>query len=161
VEKYFNKLIRTNERQIEFGRLLGLNFHGLTVGAAFAMIHETIDKNFNGKELKAASEKQIELGEKFGFDFSKLTTHVASAYIKDILVALNFKSTEEQHIKPGDCVINKYDKEKKEHIVSSIGKEGYIFFKKTSGGCARYLIKIDKKLVKDILEKTNSDLEIV
>lgn len=160
-EKYFDKLIRTNEQQIKFGHLLGLNFHGLTVSVALAMIRETVDRNFNGEELKMASEKQIELGEKFDFDFSKLTTRVASAYIKDILMALNFKSIEEQYIKPGDYVVNKYDKEKKEHIVSSIDKEGYIFFKKSSGGYARHLIKIDKKLIKDIFRNMNSSIELI
>jgi hypothetical protein len=154
MEKYFDKLIRTNECQIEFGRLLDLNLVGLTVSVALAMIHDHIDKIFNEKELKMASEKQIELGKKFNCDFSKLTFDVAFAYIQDIMVMLNLKSIEEQNIKSGDYVINKYSK--KEYIVSSIGNRGDVFFKKgrgESGGAARYLIKINKEKIKEIFKK--------
>jgi hypothetical protein len=147
MKKYMDRLTRTNERQIEFGCLLGLNCSGITVRVALAMIWETVDINFNGRELKMASEKQIALGKKFDFDFAKLTTRVASAYIKDILEALNYKSIDEQNIKPGDHVVNKYDESKKEHIVSSINKEGYLYFKKSSGGSARHMIKINKELI--------------
>jgi hypothetical protein len=154
MEKYFDKLIRTNEHQIEFGRLLDLNLVGLTVRVALAIIHDDIDKRFNAKELKMASEKQIELGKKFNCDFSKLTFSVAFAYIQDIMVMLNLKSIEEQNIKSGDNVINKYSK--KEYIVSSISKEGHVFFKKGrggSGGAARYLIKINKEKLKEIFKE--------
>jgi hypothetical protein len=161
MENYDDRLVRISEDQIEFGRLLGLDFTGLTVQVAWAMIYDNIDKNFYGKQLKMASEKQIELGKKFGFDFSKLTTGVASSYIKDILVTLNFKSINEQDIKPGDYVINKYDKLKREHIVSSINKEGYIYFKKGSGGSARYLIKINKELIKDMFKKYDDCIELM
>lgn len=156
-----DKLIRANERQIEFGLLLGLNFSGITVRVASAVLREAIDKNFYGEELKMASEKQIALGEKFDFDFSRLTTQVASAYIKDILEALNYKSIEEQNIKPGDYVINKYDILKEEHIVSSINKEGYLYFKKNGGGAARYMIKINKELINNIFKKYNEFIELL
>jgi hypothetical protein len=161
MKKYMDKLIRANERQIEFGRLLGLDFSGITIRVASAMIRETIDKNFNGEELKMASEKQIALGVKFDLDFSKLTTRVASAYIKDILEALNYKSIEEQNIKPGDYVVNKYDESKKEYIVSSINKEGYLYFKKSGGGSARYMIKINKELIENIFKKYIGFIELI
>jgi hypothetical protein len=148
MEKYLDRLVRTNERQIEFGRLLGLNFTGLTFNIARAMIDESVDKNFMGKEQKMATAKQIELGKKFNLDFSNLSSGIASAHIKDIMEALNYKSIDEQDIKPGDYVINKYDENKTEHIVSSIDEKGHIYFKnkyksKGAGGDARYLIKIN------------------
>jgi hypothetical protein len=62
MKNYIGNLARTNEQQIEFGRLLDLDFTGLTVRVAVAMVHAALDKIFNGKELKMASEKQIELG---------------------------------------------------------------------------------------------------
>jgi len=157
MEKYYNRLSRTNDRQIEFGRLLGLNLTGLTERVAFAMISENIDMNFKGLPLKMATSKQIELGERFGFDFNKLTVGVASAYIRDIMEALNYKSIDEQNIKSGDHVINKHDKYHREYIVSSIGKEGYIYFKKINntkaGGSARTLIKINKTFVNELFKE--------
>jgi hypothetical protein len=143
MENYEDHLPKTNEQQIKFGRLLNLDFAGLTVRVANAMIHDSIEKHFYGKELRTATGKQIELGEKFGMNLSKFTVGVASAYLRDLMVKLNFKSIEEQNIKPGDYVINKYNEKKEEHMVSSINNEGYIYFKKNSGGAARYLIKIN------------------
>jgi hypothetical protein len=148
MEKYECHLPKTNERQVKFGRLLGFDFTGLTVGVARAIIDDYIKKNYDGLELKPASKKQIELGKNFDLDFSESTFGVTFAYIKDLLVKLNFKSIEDQNIKPGDYVINVYSKQKDEHIVSSINKEGYIYFKKRSGGAARYLMKINKEIVK-------------
>jgi hypothetical protein len=161
MEKYESHLPKTNERQVKFGRLLGLDFTGLTVRVAKAIIKDYIEKNYDGLELRSASKKQIELGKKFDLDFSELTVGVASAYIKDILVKLNFKSIEEQNIKPGDYVINKYSEQKDEHIVSSINKEGYIYFKKGSGGAARYLIKTNKEIVKELINNILKKYNIV
>jgi hypothetical protein len=161
MEKYEIHLPKTNERQIKFGRVLGQDFTGLTVRVARAMIRDYIEKNYDGLELRTASEKQIELGKKFDLDFSKLTVGVASAYIKDILVKLNFKSIEEQNIKPGDFVVNKYSERKDEHTVSSISKEGYIYFKKGSGGAARYLIKTNEKRVKELLNNILKKYNVV
>ena len=146
MKNYMDKLDRVNVRQTEFGQLLGLNLKGLTKRVALAMIRDNIETKFNGIELRAATEKQIALGRKFSLDLSNLTAGVASAYIKDVMETLNFKSIDEQDINPGDYVINKYDKSRTEHIVSSISKEGYLYFKKSGGGAARYMIKSAKEL---------------
>ena len=146
---YMEKLEKVNEKQIEFAKLLGLNVTGLTKRVALRMIHDNIHVRLHGEKikggkLKAPTEKQINFGKKFGLDFSKLSSSIAFAYISDLMVILNFKSIEEQNIIPGDCVINKHDKLEKEYIVSSINKDGYIYFKKSSGANARHLVKINK-----------------
>ena len=160
MKKYFEKIKKTNHRQVEFGKLLGLDFSGLSVRVSLAMLKEITERDFNGMELKMATEKQITLGKKFDLNFSNLTVGVASAHIKDILEALNFKSIEEQNIKSGDCVVNKYDKSGKEHIVSSIGKEAYLYFKKSGGGAARHMIKINRDLIKNIFAKYSKLIEV-
>ena len=150
MNKYMEKITKTNYRQIEYGKLLGKDFSGLSVRVASAILRESIEKDFNNKELKSVTKKQIEFGRIFEIDLSNLSSLVASAYIKDILEALNLISIEEQNIQKGDYVINKYDKSKIEYIVSSINKEGYLYFKKSvdekvgynAGGAARYMIKL-------------------
>ena len=158
MEKYLNKLAKTNENQIAFGLTLGLSVEGLTVRVALAMIHDFIYENFEGVELKEPTDKQIKFGEKFGVDFSNMSKNVAFAYITDILEALNLKSIEEQNIKHGDHVINKHDKAKTVHVISSISKDGHLYFKKDNEnkcckGAARYMIKINKNLIYDIFKK--------
>jgi hypothetical protein len=153
MEKYFDRLMKINERQIEFGRLLGVNLTGLPLPVASAMINEVVEKKFWGKEPKPASQKQIEFGKKFNFDSSELSDTVASGYICHILAALDLRSIEEQNIKPGDCVINKYDPER-EYIASSISDDGRtVYFKKNrhgrKGGVARYLQKVNKNVVQE------------
>jgi len=119
---------------------------------ARAMINDEIEKRFNGKELRKSSEKQIEIGSKFGLDLSGLSWGVAFANIADILENLNYESIEKQDIKPGDRVVNKYEKNEIEYIVSSIGSGGYVYFKKPgSGASARCLIKTNTELLERVL----------
>ena len=132
-------IIKTNEQQIAFGLLLGLNLKNYTIRVAKAMIDDEIEEQFYMNKRKMASKKQIELGNKFGLDFTELSLGVASANIKDLMIKLNLENIEKQDIKPGDRVVSKYDKNKIEFIVSSIGRDGYLYYKKPgSGASARY-----------------------
>ena len=161
MEKYFDKLGVANEQQIEYGKLFGLNIDEIPKDVARAMIDEVIGVKFCDEKKKAATISQINLGEKFGLDFTKYSCSVARKYIKNLMFALNLKSIEEQGIKPGDYVINKYDKNKITYKVSSINTIGYVFFKKRSdsstrnhaGASARHLLKINKELMHNIFER--------
>ena len=162
MEEYLNKLAKTNEDQIAFGLTLGLSVEGLTVRVALAMIQDIIYEKFEGVKPEKPTDKQIEFGKKFGFNFSKVSGNVAFAHNADLLEALNYKSIEEQNIKEGDHVINKYDKTKMVYVVSSMGKGGYLFFKKSTekncskgskGGAARHMTKINEELIYNIFKK--------
>ena len=127
MKEYMNKLEIVTEQQIEYGKSFGLNLNQLPKDVARAMIIEVIDAYFSKEDKKAATENQINLGKKFNLDFTKFSCAVASVYIKNLMLALNYKSIEEQGIRPGDYVVNKHDKLKNAYIVSSINKAGYVF----------------------------------
>jgi hypothetical protein len=80
---------RVSERQIEFGKRLGLELGGQSVGVAYAMIEDAIQRTFFGKnDLGAPTVKQIELAKKFGLDIADATRSVGDAVIADIMFRL-------------------------------------------------------------------------
>lgn len=136
-----------SEKQVAFGRKIGLDLSNCTIGVATAKIEDSIDHNFWGKELGKPTDKQIELAAKFGYEISGETRRVGSAVIDDILQQLNLESIEEQNLKAGDIVKNKWDQLQQEYVISSIQENGLIFFKGGNGkkAWARNLIKVSQQ----------------
>ena len=78
------------EAQIAFGRRLGLDFIGKSVGDAQAMIEDLVERDFLlNQNLGTATPKQIELAAKFQKDISGATRRVAHAVIDDLMMELN------------------------------------------------------------------------
>ena len=119
--------------QIEFGKRLGLDLNGQSVGVAIARIEDEISRQFWGKtELSSPSEKQIELAAKFGFDISKDTRAVGSALIDDIMNHLNTEAIEREKLELGARVRRK-GRHDTEYTISSIREDGTVFFKGGNG----------------------------
>ena len=144
--KALTKIKRVSEEQVVFGHKIGLDLSNCTIKVAVAKIEDIIDRNFWGKELGKPTEKQIELAAKFGYDISGETHREGSVVIDDIMEQLNLELIDEQNLRPGDVVINKWDSLRHEYVISSIREDGLVFFKGGSGkrSWARYLIKVDR-----------------
>jgi hypothetical protein len=137
---------RVSERQIEFGKRLGLELGGQSVGVAYAMIEDAIQRTFFGKnDLGAPTVKQIELAKKFGLDIADATRSVGDAVIADIMFRLNQEAIAEQKLTPGTNVVNKHDLLKRVLTISSIAEDGTVYFKGGNGAraWARGLTRID------------------
>ena len=144
--KALTKIKRVSEKQVSFGRKIGLELNNCTIGVAVAKIENQIDQNFWGRELGEPTKKQIELAAKFGYDISGETRGVGSAVIDDIMEQLNLEAIERQNLLPGDIVKNIWDSLHREYVISSIREDGLIFFKGGNGkrAWARNLIKVGR-----------------
>jgi hypothetical protein len=132
--------------QIEFGRRLGLDLEGKTVGVARAMIEDAIDCQFYGKnDLGQPSAKQIELALQFGHDISTTSRRVGHAIIDDLMTKLNLDAIATQHLARGVAVTNKHDLSRRKLVISSIKEDGTVFFRGGNGAkaWARSLIRTD------------------
>lgn len=119
--------------QIEFGKLIGLDLAGLSVGVAAARIQDEISKRFWGEtELGSPSEKQIELARKFGFDIVEQGRRVGSAIIDDIMYHLNMEAIQSEKLVPG-VKVRRRGEHKEEDVISSIREDGTVFFKGGNG----------------------------
>lgn len=145
--KALTKIKKVSQRQVAFGIRLGLDFADCTVGVAVAKIADLVDQGFWFCDLGKPTDKQVELASKFGYDISGETRRVGSAIIDDLMVQLNLESIDEQHLMPGDTVINKRDSFHQHYVISSIQESGLVFFKGGNGkkAWARNLIKVNKK----------------
>jgi hypothetical protein len=137
-----------NERQIGFGKRLGLELDGKSVGVAQAMINDAIQRGFYGKnDLGSPTSKQIELARKFGADIAQSTRSVGDAVISNIMFQLNQDAIAGQKLEPGVKVVNKHDILGRVHTVSSIAPDGTVYFKGGNGAraWARSLIRQEDK----------------
>ena len=135
------------ELQVEFGRRLGLDLAGKTIGVARAMIEDAIDSGFYGRrELGAPTPKQIELARKFSRDISTATRRVGDAVIDDVLTQLNHDAILSQCLARDVAVINKHDQLRRRLVISSITEDGTVYFRGGNGAkaWARSLIRIDE-----------------
>jgi len=135
-----------SEGQIEFGKRLDLELSDKSVGVAYAMVGDAIQRSFFGKnDLGAPTTKQIELAAKFGIDIARATRSVGDAVITDIMLKLNQEAIVEQKLAPGIKVVNKHDILGKVRTVSSIAEDGTVYFKGGNGAraWARSLIRMD------------------
>ena len=135
---------KVNQKQVAFGRKLGLNFKNCSPDVAIAMVEDIIDKEFWGKKLDKPSDKQIAFAKRFGFDISSKTERVGSAIISNILTKLDLESIKKQGLAPGVKVRDKRDPLKEIYTISSIREDGLVFFKGGQGkkACARNLVKV-------------------
>ena len=101
-------------------------------------------------KLRLPTEKQIKLAKSLNIDIKGKTFRVLSAEIADTLEVKSFKFIQDNKIKPGTKVeyTGIRNDLPKELIVSSIGKKGYVYFKKTNKYCRPWELK--KKNIKKL-----------
>jgi RNase H-fold protein (predicted Holliday junction resolvase) len=135
---------KANQEQILFGKKLGLDLTGCSIGVAFAKIEDVIDLEFYKIELKTLTEKQINFGRNLGFDISKMSKRQGEAFLDDILYQMNCEVIKNEQFKPGVEVKNIFDKYNDIEIISSISKDGTVYFKGGNGkrAWARNLRKV-------------------
>jgi hypothetical protein len=134
------------EAQIEFGRRLGLDLAGKTVGVARAMIEDANDCQFYGRnDLGKPTGKQIELAQQFGHDISTASRRVGHAIIDDLMTKLNHDAIAGQHLARGVVVTNKHDLSQRKLVISSIKDDGTVYLRGGNGGraWARSLVRAD------------------
>ncbi len=133
MKKAMDKVPACDEQQVDFGHRVGLELRGETLGVAVARIEDVIDRDFWGRDLGMPSPKQVALATKFGFDIGSSSRRVGAAVIDNILTQLNLESVESQHLGPGDIVSHVGHPERGEMAISSIQKDGLVFFKGGNG----------------------------
>ena len=134
------------EAQIQFGRRIGLDLEGKTVGVALAMIEDAIHCQFYGRnDVGAPTPKQIELARKFGHDISAVSRRVGDAIINNIMTELNREAVASQRLAPGIVVKNKHDPLDRKFVISSIAGDGTVYFRGGNGAkaWARSLTRTD------------------
>lgn len=139
--------VRTvNARQVAFGSRLGIDVSQKSVGVAWAMIEDLMEREFWGKEgADTPTPKQIALAAKFGFHISQATRRVGDAMINDIMFELNKEAIATQSLKPGVTVTNTHDQLRRPLVISSIADDGTVYFRGGNGAraWARSLIRAD------------------
>ena len=134
------------EAQIAFGRRLGLDLTGKSLGEAEAMIFDVIRREFQGMtDLGSPTPKQIELAAKFQQDISGVSCAVGDAVIADLMTDLNQQAIERERLAPGVVVVNKHDAFPRKYVISSIKEDGTVFFRGGQGkkAWARSLVRSD------------------
>lgn len=133
-----------NERQIDFGKRLGLDLRGKSQGVAEAMIQDAIDTQFHGRNnLGAPTIKQQALASSFGYDIAEVSKRVGNAVIDDIMMMLNREAILKYELAPGVVVVNKHDTLQRRRTISSIKDDGTVYFRGGNGAraWARSLIR--------------------
>jgi hypothetical protein len=132
--------------QIEIAAKLGIDISGDSQAVAAARIREQVELAIRPeKEYRSATSAQINFGKKLCLDLKDDSIWVASAKLQDELDRLNRLKLEELQLKAGDPVIKTETVEvdgtvhtwETEYIVSSIGKNGRVYFKGGNGRSAR------------------------
>lgn len=142
----FNQIAPVNEKQIEFGRQIGIDLAGRSLNVARAMIADVIQRDFSGlPDLGSPTERQVSLAKKFDHDISNTTRRVGDAIIADLMLRLNFEAIDCQGLAPDVVVVNKHDKLQRKSVISSISSDGTVYFRGGNGAraWARSLIKCD------------------
>lgn len=135
-----------SSQQIAFGRRLGLDLENKSESEALAMIHDTIDREFLGKEdVGKATPKQLEFAAKFQRNLTQVSRRVADAVVGDLMVELNLAAIQQERLAPGVTVRNKHDILERKQVISSIHPDGTVYFKGGNGAraWARSLIRVD------------------
>jgi hypothetical protein len=130
--------------QRRIAKALGVNISGDTERVAAARIREFVAPAMLEKSYaEQASEKQVSYGVMIGLDLSGLSKGLASAMIDDRHAELNAEALQRLALKPGDEVVHtstcrdegsEFSWETN-YIVSSIGKDGLVYFKGGNGRC--------------------------
>jgi len=126
-----------NDAQIEFGKKIGLNLSGKSIGVAKAIIEDAFDIQFNGiNDLGQPSIKQQAFALKYGHDISTSTKRVGNAVIDDIMQMLNVQAISKYGLAPGVAVIKNNDILQRVWIISSINNNGTVYFRGGNGAKA-------------------------
>ena len=134
------------EAQIQFGRRIGLDLAGKTVGVARAMIEDAVDRQFYGRnDLSEPTPKQIALARKFRHDISTASRRVGDAVINDVMTQLNHDASSSQRLARDVVVTNKHDPCRRKFVISSVTDDGTVYFRGGNGAkaWARSLIRAD------------------
>ena len=94
-------------------------------------------------KLRLPTEKQIELAKSLNIDIKDKTFRVLSAEIADMLEIKSFRYIEDNKIEKGTKVqyIGTRNDLSKNLEVSSVGKNGYLYFRKTKKYCRPWDVK--------------------
>jgi hypothetical protein len=135
---------KVNLDQVLFGQKLDIDLSGHSINVARAMIDDYIDKYFYGNDLKTLTQKQIDYAHDLGFDISNMTKRQGEAFLDDILYQKNQEIIQSEKLEPGISVKRIYDKFDNVEVISSIAKDGTVYFKGGNGkrAWARNLKKI-------------------
>jgi hypothetical protein len=118
------------DAQIAFGRRLGLDLTGKTLGEAEAMIFDVVRRDFHGMTDLGS---QIELAAKFQRDISNVSRAVGDAVLTDLMTDLNNQAIERERLAPGVVVVNRHDSFPRKYVISSIKEDGTVFFRGGQG----------------------------
>ena len=136
----------TNDTQVAFGELIGLDLRGCSTGVAYARIEDAIADRFWGNpDVIRPSAKQCALALKFGFDIGAQSRAVGAAVVDDIMFQLNMEAIENNRLAPGVRVRHKMDDLGRTMVVSSVSVNGTVYFKGGNGqkAWARNLIRAE------------------
>lgn len=135
----------SSQEQISIGSKLGLDVAHDSWNVARAKLLDFVgDAIGDSVRYTDPTKKQIEFGKEFGIDLSKNSFRVAVARIKDALTEINLRVIEELELVPGDQIVlsrsfnlsgTSRELEQK-FTVSSIRKDGLVYFKGGNGWCA-------------------------
>jgi hypothetical protein len=128
-----NFVEKVNIKQIKFGQKLGLDFSGMSIGVAKAMIDDFIDKYFYNTELGSLTDKQVKYAYDLGFDISKMTKRQGEAFLNDILFQRNYEIIQKEKLEPGAKVKKIYNSHDYVETISSIAKDGTVYFQGGNG----------------------------
>ena len=128
--------------QRHIAALLGIDVSNDTQGIAAAKIEDVVYPAINANaEVRAVTPNQLAFAKSLEIDVSQDSLNVAAAKIADRLAERNEELLDKLQLKSGDKVIKhesvEYEGEiedlSQEYIVSSIGRDGRIYFKGGNG----------------------------
>ncbi|MBW7877429.1 MAG: hypothetical protein H3C47_15740 [Candidatus Cloacimonetes bacterium] len=136
-----------NEEQRLLCAKLGIAVENVSIGVAYAHIQETIDRLFWTTPNEMPTPKQVALAAQFGYDISGVSRHIGNAVIWDLMYELNMEMIERECLAPGVKVKNIHDPLGWTHTISSIRKDGTVFFKGGNGrrAWARSLRRVENE----------------
>jgi hypothetical protein len=135
----------TTEAQRKIADLLKVNISKDSRAVAAARIRSVVDFAINpNAKFRPVTQRQLKFAKSLGLDVSNDTFWVCIAKIGDRLGELNRQALDRLQLKPGDRVIKSsvvnlngtQHKIKQEFTVSSIGKNGRVYFKGGAGASA-------------------------
>lgn len=95
-------------------------------------------------QIRQPTEKQILLAKSLGLTIEGKSFRVLSAEIADALEVKSFHVVETEGIHPGTVVeyVGNRDDMPKRLVVSTVGKNGYLYFKKTHKYCRPWDVRV-------------------
>lgn len=139
------KRSQPTEEQKKIASLLSIDISTDSQKIASARIREVVEPAINPDVgYRSPTQSQIELAQKLGLDISGDSLWVGYAKISEKLDELNQEAMERLQLQPGDWVKHthfveyegKHHRMQKKYQVSSIGRDGKVYFKGGNGNCA-------------------------